>query len=1103
MVKRSGCILLRWLPAASTPWLRSAVKAGRPRAWYGVLALPLWLLSPDYSFAQNQSTATITGTIADSSGALVPGAEIDVKSLATQVVVKVKTNNAGSYNVPGLQPGHYAVTITHDGFQTVERTNIDVELDQTARVDARLTTGESQQIVTVNTTTPLLETDNTQVETVFSTELTQNLPLVGRVPTSLATLAPGTSTVQSQQIGVGTGGSIDPGRVNVAGSRSFTLDAVLDGGTVNLPAGNNFGNMIPSLGAISEFSVVQNNFGAQFGSGTSVLNMIIKSGTSQFHGLAFEYLENDALDATQIFAQSKPKLRYNQFGGAIGGPILRGKLFFFFAYQNTLVPSSVNSIITVPTTAVTTGDFSAFNIPLIDPTTGKQFPGNKIPQSRIDAVAAKAQTYWPAPNCGGPGATANNYCRLVPTNPQTPIYDGRIDWTINAAHQLSYSTHQEPYTSQNSGLIPGPACYGGESCGQAGQYDQVNQVAERWIVTPSAFNAAYVTFVREHYDNGSPSFGGNFPSKLGLSANNISQLYFPSFTINGAVTTSLGPGSYYAGTTNNFIYSDVFTWVRGKHTLNFGGQFNKQQINDAATYGAPSFAFNGQFTGIGYADFLLGKVYSYGYSAQPIGFAGRRQPFAAFVQDDWKVLPNVTINLGLRYQHEGPYTEAHNRTANFSPTAINPATQTPGAIVYASSAQPNIQQGHNALFAPRIGFAVSLPSETVVRGAYGIFYIPIVSGSGFNSNPPGYNISQSLISLTPQSPAVFQLSQGPPAYVVPTAADRNGAISNGTGITWYPYDSRQQYLQQWHLSVQKQLGSQTTAEISYVGARGLHLVFPRDANQVPFGELGSPEDRTDPQQLRPFPQYQSITAQYNDGFSNYNALEVKIQRRFSQGFTFLANYTYAKSIDNSSLDTTTQIGNEYQISARPDLNRAASDYDLTHRGVIAYVYDLPVGQGRRFMSRGGLLNAVLGGWTNSGSFNANTGSPFTVYAASPNLTGSLAGNVFANSTGDKNGPKTAAQWFNTAVFSSPAPYTFGDSGRNSVRGPGAWDLDLALMKTFPLWEFAKLQVRADAFNALNHANLLLPNATLGSAAFGTITSGSPPRVVQVGAQITF
>jgi hypothetical protein len=311
-------------------------------------------------------------------------------------------------------------------------------------------------------------------------------------------------------------------------------------------------------------------------------------------------------------------------------------------------------------------------------------------------------------------------------------------------------------------------------------------------------------------------------------------------------------------------------------------------------------------------------------------------------------------------------------------------------------------------------------------------------------------------------------------------------------------------MQEWQADIQKQLGSGTTLEIAYAGSKGTHLLFPRDMNQVPISLLGPNEG--DPQLLRPYPQYSQIHERYDDGFSTYHALELKATRRFANGFTFLANYTFSKSIDNSSYDTTTGIGDEYQITTNPNLNKGLSQFDQTHRVVVSYVYDLPFGTGRHWLDKGGVVNAVFGGWRTSGSFIAHSGIPFNIYSGGPNLTGAISGYIYADCLASPAGPKTASQWFNTAAFADPAPYRFGTCGRDIVRGPGAWNFDASLAKDFPLpipWETTKLQFRADAFNIFNHPNLGLPNNTTDSTAFGTITSASAPRVFEIGAQIIF
>jgi hypothetical protein len=1043
------------------------------------------------AMAQNRSSAEVLGTVTDPSGAPVPGAIITVVNAQTRIAVTVQTNQSGQYDVPLLQPGTYTISFEHAGFSLVRRESIQLELDQTARISPTLPVGQTQQVVNVTSTPPLVERDNSQEETVFSTELTQNLPLVGRDPSVLAILAPGTSTGQEDL------GGTDPGRVNVSGNRAFTIQATVNGGSAVLPNSNNFGNMVPPLGAISEFSVIQDNFSAEYGTGTSVLNMITKSGSNQFHGSAFEFVENDFFDARNEFAESKDKVRYNQFGGTIGGPVKKDKIFFFFSYQNTLNPSTSTSIVTVPATAARSGDLSAY-LSSLNPASLARFPNGQIPKSAMDPVALAAMSYWPAPNYGS-GST-NNYYMVEPNRPRTPIYDGRGDWVISSTNQLSGSMHYENYSDAHTGEIPAPACYGGEYCGHEGQVDQQYQLADRWTISPVMINEFHANFVREQYATTSPSYAGNFGGKLGIP--NVNGYYFPSFTISGALPTSLGAGEHYSGAQNAFVYSDNLSWIAGKHTLKFGGQFVKAQQNPHADWGSPSFTFNGQFTGLGFADFLLGEPYEYSFSGSPTSLGARRPSFAAFIDDTWRISGKLSLNLGLRYQFEGGFTEAHNRLSDFDPNVINPVTGTPGAIVYGSANSPLLQQNHGLLFAPRIGFSYSLPANTVVRASYGIFFIPNGAQQGFNSNVPGYNVSQDFVSTN--GLPVFQLSAGPPPYVLPTAADRNGAIANGTSITWWPYYAPQPYIQEWQFDIQRQFGSQTTVEIAYVGSKGTHLLFPRDMNQVPISLLGPNEG--DPQLLRPFPQYSQIHEEYNDAFSNYHALELKANRRFANGVTFLANYTFSKSLDNSSYDTTTGIGDEYQITTNPNLNKGLSQFDQTHRVVVSYVYELPFGKGRKWLDRGGVLDAVLGGWKNSGSFIAHSGIPFTIDSGGPNLTGAISGYIYADCLASPTGPKTTSEWFNTAAFADPAAYRFGTCGRDTVRGPGSWDYDMSLAKDFRLpirWETTRLQFRADAFNVFNHPNLGLPDNTTDSSAFGTITSASRPRTLEIGAQIIF
>jgi hypothetical protein len=894
-------------------------------------------------------------------------------------------------------------------------------------------------------------------------------------------------------------------RMNVQGSRAFTTNAVLNGGSIVLPNSDNFDDHIPALAAVQEFSMVTNNFSAQYGLGSWVLNVITKSGTNDFHGTGLEYLENTDLNATPGFSSSKARSVYNQFGGAIGGPVLRKRLFFFFSFEDTTNPSTSNTIVTVPTTDMIAGNFTQFSTPIIDPTTGKQFDYNGIPNtidpSRFDAIAKNVLTYWPTPNYGGANATANNYFRLAPLDPKVPTYDYKVDWTINHAHQLSVSGHNRRETTQYTGQIPGPACYNTEDCGSSGQYDDNYQIAERWIVNPRMVNAFNVGLLREFYWNYSPTFNQGYPAKLGFPNANIPPYMFPIFQMTTGVQTSIGGGANGAGTQNSFVYGDVLTWLKGRHSLSMGGEFSKVQGNDPPTWGFPTFTFNGQYTGNGFADFLLGDVQSYNYSATLFGLGERRTSFAAFLQDDWKITHSLTLNLGVRWQYEGGWYETHGIDSNFSPTLINPATNTPGAIVFANSNHWLLQQSHPGLFAPHLGFAKTLGSQTVLRGGFGLFFQRTNGEDLTNTGPPGYSTNETLIANTVTTPPVFQLENGPPTYSIPTAATRTADISNGQGITWWPYNSHQSYSTEYHLSVERQLGAQTTAQASYVGAQGRHLLDTIDSNQVPLGDLGSPTDQTDPQLLRPFPTYQSIGTWVTSTNSRYNALEVQVQRRLSNGFSLLANYTHAKSVDQSSLDLSTWIGDDSQN--QQDLPMSPSAFNEPNRGVVAYVYELPVGKGRMLLNQGGVLDEILGGWSTSGHLDIHSGYPTTIYSGLPNRTGSLAGGVFANRVANLSAPRTRTEWFNPANFGDPVPYTYGNSGRDSTMVPGFWSIDGNVQKHFKITETVKMLIRADAFNLFNHKNLGEPGETIDLPNTGVISSSTEARIVEVGAQIVF
>jgi hypothetical protein len=1082
------------------------VTAKQVSKWIGALLLIFLILPFGIARAQNRNTAEIVGTVTDATGATVPNATVKITNTNTGAVVELTTNQAGTFDAPYLDPGPYTVEVQASGFETLVRQGIDIQLDQTARVDAQLKIGSSTQTVTVVANASLLNTEDSQRGTNFNDEMIGELPTVGRDPSYFALLAPGTSTAQSNVQGV------DPGRRSVNGSRSFSMVASINGGSGVLPDSDNFVTLVPALAAVSEFNVLEDNFDAEYGTGTSVLNIITKSGSNEFHGSLFEYFQNTVLNARNYFSKSRGPLLYNQPGGSIGGPVLHNRLFFFFSYQDTINPSTTTSIDTVPTAAERAGNFTGVAT-IKNPSTGLPYTNDTIPT--IDAVAQKVLTYWPLPN-NGTGAT-NNFINNGRQDLKTPIYDGRVDYHFTPTNVLTGAGHVYLLTNDHTGAIPPPACYNGsERCGIQTSHSQQWSLTDRWTLNSSTINEARFNFTRQYFYQLSPTQNDNYPATLGL--NGVPENFFPLFTITGAVPTTIGPGQHSGGAQNVYTVGDAVTWVRGKHTVKFGGELDKYDYDVLASWSSGSFTFNGDFTGLGLADFELGYPSAYSLSAQPNTIGARRTAFAFFAQDDYHISRTVTLNLGLRYEGEGGFSEPFNRLSNFDPTLTNPLTNTPGAILYASSSDNTLQNNHFGLFAPRIGVAWNPKPSVVVRAGYGVYYVPISAQQNFSSTPPGYAISYSQVVANPSSPVPFmELDTGAPAYTVPTAANRTPAISNGQSISYFPPNAPQAYMQEWQVGIQKQLGTSWVTEISYVGSKGTHLLYPRDSNQVPQADF-KPGAL---QSYRPFPQYQTITTYFDDAISDYNALQLSVNRRFSSGLTVLANYTYSKSMDDCSLDLTTTSGCEYQDAYTPRATYAPSQFDQTHRVVISGVYDLPFGVGRAHMTQGGVTDGILGGWTVSEAFSANTGFPFSVFASGTAVDPGISGTEFANITGTPTlSNPTIAEWFNTAAFTNP--YTpsstttpvFGDTGRDIIRGPGFWDMDFSVAKQFRLpigaGDRTHLQFRADFFNVFNHANFAQPNNTIGSAATGTITAlaysnpnNNPARQVQFGLVLSF
>lgn len=1073
------------------------------------------------AFAQ-RTTGTITGVVTDPSGAVVPGVSVVATDDATGVKTTAVCTTDGVYTVLYLTPGTYTVNFEKAGFKKFIRKGIVVQLSQVARVNARLELGSTTQAVTVTGQAALIATDTSERGTVLTGKLITQLPVEGRAVYNLTTLMPGWVS-QNTNFGGGTAGG---GRESFNGTRAFSINVQLDGIPANLDQSNDYGQTQPILGSVSEFSILTNNFSAEFGRGGAVLIAVRKTGTNKFHGSLYDFLQNNALNARNFFAVGNPPVRFNQFGGTIGGPIKHDRTFFFFGYEGTRTVNPGSSILTIPTNAMRQGDFSAAGLSQIYDPCGyvdlgqpctlarvaqangvrRPFPGNVIDRP-LDPVALNIQKYWPAPSRD---TLANNFDGKGGSRSGENKFDVTFDHLITPSERLFFGL------DYNKTIIHFTDPLGPNALACAGFCGVLPIQVQQWSagltsnLGPSFLNNLRFGFLRNNTPWTAASEDMNLPAKLGL--NNVPPYFFPSIGISGGgMNVSLGPGTHFKLRDNQFTVLDNVVYIKGKQTLKVGVNLRRVQVNSGPSWSSGGFGFTGIFSrdpavtnsGAGYADFLLGLPASYGLSASPDVIGARRWSIQQFVEDTYKATHNLTLNLGLRYEIESPFTEVHNRYGWMDPNVTNPITGNPGAFVYASSGNKAPLGTRWDHLAPRVGFAWAPGSGHIsIRGGYGIYFSPPTAQVDFTSGTPGYAISE-YVATTDQFTPLIDLSVGPPPYSLPNPADRTPSIANNTSVFYLPSNNPYAYQQEWYFGVQRQLGRHIAVKAAYVGTKGTHLLFYRNINQVPENLLGPGDAR--PQ--TPFPQYFGVNAILNDGTSIYHSFQLSVEKQLSHGLQFNSTYTWSKSIDSNSVDFTTGTGNDYQSVTNLRANRALSDFDVPQRFTTDLVYQLPFGLGRTYLNQGGLLNAVLGGWQFSGIIIANSGYPFTVYST-PNLTNSLSGELYADRLGNGTLPNpTIHKWFDTAAFAPPAPYTYGNSGRDILRGPGFWDNDLMLAKAFsfrtPLNEETQLQFRSEFYNAFNKPNFRRPQSTVGTSGIGTITSAMSPRSIQFALRLTF
>lgn len=1071
---------------------------------------------------QATNSGDIRGTVTDQSGAVVPGVTVSVKDLDKNVTHAYTTNGAGLYDTGSIVPDRYLLTFTKQGFKTYSRGPIALQVGLLG-LNVSLTVGSTTQQVTVTTSAPLLDTTTAEQSTTLTTQAMVQLPQVstGADWESFILLSPGTSGYQS-----GSNSVLNPGvsGVSANGSEPFST-ALMDGATVSSPQSNDIA--VPVIfDAISEVKISDSLFSAQYGTGGIIYNQISKGGTDRFHGEAYEYFQNNDMNAAPYSFGTNapiPILHYNEFGGNVGGPIWRKRMFFFFDYDKIIDNGgAANGFITVPDAAMRAGNFTGMNT-IYDPTTqtvnasgvvsrmsfAQEYgDGNTIPSSKIDSVAKAIQAYFPLPNVAGTvvdGIPTNNYFYNVPSQNPWSRYFGRLDFDVTPSNRLTASEAwgDRPGTTLSQGICP-------INCYSSSLENSNAQVSDVWSIGPGTTNEARLGFDDELDFYVPYTLNQGLPAKLGWQFPQAD--LFP--TINITNEYSLGPGTNAVYKEFVFDPSDIVTLIRGRHVLTFGGEFLVDRLDSTAwgNLNAGTMDYTGVYTastqgtanttGSAYADFLLGQTNYWSAGVAP-EYGGRLKVPQLFVQDEIKVRPNLTADLGLRWMGETGWHEIRGNELSFDPTVLNPATGTQGAMWYAVTHA----NGRNSLEAPiwttlmpRVGISWQPRSDMTIRGGFGVYTYPWSAdfaggglGGAFSSSG---NESDSTGGV---DPVVLLDSDGNTDYQGTAGASVNSlyhssalgpASYNGEGVGYVRYHAPVPVLYQWNLAVQKELASNMMAQIAYVGSHGANQGYATDLNQVPESKL-APDDASGATNARPYPAFQGLGGYVAEGISNYNALQAVIQKRMSQGLEFNFNYTWSKFLNDQ--DASGQGGfagpQPYQNGYDPASNYGPSIFDVRDMFKGEAVYNLPIGNGRRFLNHNAFVDETIGGWIASGTVMAQTGSPFTVYMAN-NDSYSQAGDQYPNLAGNPHlSNRSVAEWFNVAAFAPPPAGTFGNVRRNSLYGPDLSEINFALGKTFPIpmREGMSFELQAEVQNLPNHPSFALPDAAIGPGHVGQIT----------------
>ena len=1086
------------------------------RRWISPLVIAVTFLFFTQLCHAQGAVGTIVGQVSDPTGAVIPGANIIITETDTNVSHEATTGSAGTYSVPYLKPGPYSVLVKATGFSSTRIEHLSLAVDQTVRADAVLKPGTASEQITVSAQGVQLDSETASIGQLISEQQVSDLPLNGRNFTSLMILQPGAVQMDGagapsgeQSTRPGSGGSLIMG-----GGRASANQYLIDGVTINdvmyqTPA------FEPSIEAIREFKAQTETYSAEYGTSSNQINIGYKSGTNHFHGTAFDFLRNNFFDARSYFDPSVPILRQNDFGYSLGGPVWipkvydgRNRTFFFANYEGLRSTTYATRYAVVPTADELSGQFTST---ITDPVTGIPFPGNKIPSSQISNFATQMSKYIPAANTNTP---QGNFVGTVNSPVTTDQQNYRFDQSFGLKNSI-FGRYTKANNMYQSGAIPATSGY----------------------VHPISATNYQISYVRTF----SPNFINQFryssldvaASQLGVSVPqsaidvfNFKGIYNPLPDAQRTLPNVGIPGYLGLGSAVNTPWlndqvthevSDSATLIKGRHTMTFGFDYRRWTLANNTTTGfTGQFTFTGDFSGKPFADFLLGDLEQV-WSTQPTSQSNPSDPgspvnivynsIGPFFQDDWKVTPRLTIEAGTRYDWSSVPYEEKNHWSWLDPTIPGGGICVADQSLITSGLGADLYRycGRQAgpsqkwVLAPRVGIAFSPVDKWVFRTGYGLFFDTAEAFEDIGSgNIYPYTVRTTLyatpgVNIINADHLFPDLSAPGPV----TAAD----------LSFYEPQSRKRldpYVQNWSLSVEHELFKGTKVEAYYAGSKGTHLNTRMTSNQ-PYDY--NPANPSPPEARLPFPNFGLIVEEFWTAFSNYNSFNVKVNSRVSN-FNLVAAYTWAKSMDNKS--AAASIGGDAAGWAgpmdahRPQLDYSVSSYDIPQRFVASFTYKLPIGRGEKVLNQShAATNAIVSGWQLNGIVSFQSGFPFTVtandldsYNHAYGQRADLIGNPYPSSF-----KKTAGEWFNTAAFAQPGLGLYGTSPRNFLRGQGQNNLDASLFKTTNLGEALELELRLEAFNALNRTQFAFPDSHVGDPTFGVVRGAAPGRIVQLGAKL--